>query len=221
VPALPVAETVPPRPKPSSTGPLLIVGVFLVLLLMAIGGGAFVYHRWIKKTPALADVPSQEEPGETPPQLPQATPAPPDQKSKDTNLGDALRQARLAQEAAERLTAALAEVEPNQKLIEEVLKRANPDPATVEIYRDAGRNIERSIIDAEQSYLLSAKRLGAFPTEMQQEAFDKVEEEVASVGINWRLRLVEYIRQHAPTVSATTVQIEPEFREKLKSLQIR
>ena len=131
----------------------------------------------------------------------------------------AFRDARTAQDAAEKLSLAGHNYDINRQLLELVQKRPIPDPDAVQQYRLSEQAIERNILDAETAFLLAAKRLNKLSAAVQNEAFTKLEDDVASAGVNWRTRVLEIIRREIPKIAPETVRIEPALREELKQLQ--
>ncbi|MEQ1860961.1 MAG: hypothetical protein ABMA13_13580, partial [Chthoniobacteraceae bacterium] len=145
-----------------------------------------------------------------------ATPAPPANVNAPL---DVMREARVAQDAAEQLSRMLHNAEVNAQLIALVQARPNPDPDSLNQYRASEQTIERSIIDSETGYLLAAKRLGKADPDALRVAFDKLEDEVSSAGIGWRTKLAQLVRGHVLKVQAFDTRVDADFREQLRGLQ--
>ena len=67
--------------------------------------------------------------------------------------------------------------------------------------------------------MLAAKRLNKMSGETVREAFLKLDDDVASVGVNWRTRVSEIIKRDIPKIAPGAVRIETAVREELKRLQ--
>jgi len=67
--------------------------------------------------------------------------------------------------------------------------------------------------------LLAAKRLNKTSPDIVREAFTRLDEDVASVGVNWRTRVTEIIKRNIPTVTPDAVHMDSAMREELKRLQ--
>lgn len=221
----PAAEA-PARPKPTSSGPIVLACIGLVVLVIAALGAGYAFNRWGKKLLTKHD-PSAEvtQPDATPTAVvkPSSTPAPipglPSSEPMASDPAAALREAHLAQDAAEQLSRMLHNAEVNQQLIALVQARPNFKPEDIEQYRRSEDAIERSIIDAETGYLLAAKRLAKIEPDTLRAAFDKLEDEVSTAGIGWRTKLAQIIRRHVLKVQPFDTRVDSDFRTQLKGLQ--
>lgn len=214
----PTAEQQPTRPKPNSAGPAILVAVLAALIVIGGLGAGFAFKRWGKKlipgqTQTSSSGDSTTNAG-SPTPGPNTTPIP-----EQLNKPDTLRQLRLAQEAAEKLSKDLQRAEVNDNLIAMVQARPNPDAEALQGYRTTGDVIERNIIDDEQQYLISAKRLAKAPPEVLREAFDELDREVATAGIGWRVRVTELLRSRIANVKPEATRVDSQFRDELKGLQ--
>ncbi len=207
-PALPV-----PTAKPDN--PWLIIGIFAgaIVLLGLLGFAAtplvkrFLFKNRTEQTsPKIAVEPSATNPE---PFVP--TPATPSEAET------AFRDARAAQDAAEAMSQALRRSVPNNKLLAMAEQRQNLD--AVQTYRQASEDLEKQIIDAETQYLLAARRLNQLPGEIRDQAFDRLEQDVSSVGVSWRMRVTELIRRDIPNIGPNDTRIRPETREALTTMQ--
>ena len=224
VPPLPTARPTPlvPPPLPPSTpqprpvgNPLLIFGLaFVVLIVFGLAGFLFtpmgrrLLHR--EPTPEVqTDVPPAKADIAPTKTTPVANP----------DAAVAFREARTAQEAAEKFSQTLHNYDVNQQLLELKQNAPIPDPDGVQTYRLAEQAIERNLLDAETAYLLAAKRLNKMSPETVREAFAKLDDDVASVGVNWRTRVSEIIKRDIPKVSPDAVRMDPATRDELKRLQ--
>jgi serine/threonine protein kinase len=211
-----VPSASPARPKPTSAGPVLIIGLILVLLIVAAGGAGYAFNRWGRKLLTHQSTQTDVSPPDVTPALPLSSPpAPP------TTVAtiDALREAHLAQDAAEKLSQTLHNAEVNAQLIALVQARPNVKPEDLDQYRTSEQAIERNIIDAETAYLLAAKRLGKVDPDTLRAAFDKLEDEVSSAGIGWRTKVAQILRRHVPSVEPFATRVDADFRAQLKGLQ--
>ena len=220
----PEATTPPARPKPSSNGPIIIGMVLVAFLLLAALGGGYAFNRWGKQL--LAPKTTVDQPGQpdqpanatTNNSSPASTPAPP-ANQEDTR--ETMRQVRLAQEAAEKLSRDLNSLDKTNELLNMVLNRRTARPEDSEAYRTQLQNMERFIIDDEQQYLISAKRLRKVSPEAYSAAFDQLDKEVSDAGISWRTRVTELIRTHIQKIEPDTVRVDADFRDRLKALQVQ
>jgi hypothetical protein len=76
-------------------------------------------------------------------------------------------------------------------------------------------------IDAENLFLISAKRLNAYPPEASDKAYKDVEEEVSRAGVGWRTRIAQMLPKHVAGVTSETVRVGPDFLDDLKQLQLK
>ena len=218
----------PARPKPTSSGPIIVACIGLVFLIVAALGAGYAFNRWGRKLiakPGSTTGPAEVIPDKpsTPPPL--ATPGP----SSQSNV-DALRELRVAEEATEVLSKKLFNVSgPNKELIKNLQERisviSSDSPSydealkSLDRYKQMDRDDENAIIDAEQRYLICAKRLAKMPPDVVREAFDTLDKEIASAGIGWRIRLVELLRRYLPKVAPDDTRVDPDFRSQLRELQ--
>ena len=214
-PAAPlIPPPLPPTPKPVTNPALIIAAAVVVMLVLALGGLAFspigkrLFRGGVNASGSTRRIQNEK---------PVEPETPPPGAVAESQI--AFRDARTAQDAAEKLSLAAHNYEVNRQLLELVQKRPIPDPDAVQQYRLSEQAIERNIIDAETAYLLAAKRLNKLPGDAQRAAFTKLEDDVASAGVNWRTRVLEIIRREIPKVAPETVRIDPALREELKQLQ--
>lgn len=204
----------------------MLACIGLVVLVIAALAAGYAFNRWGKKLLTKHD-PSAEvtQPDATPTAVvkPSSTPAPipglPSSEPMASDPAAALREAHLAQDAAEQLSRMLHNAEVNQQLIALVQARPNFKPEDIEQYRRSEDAIERSIIDAETGYLLAAKRLAKIEPDTLRAAFDKLEDEVSTAGIGWRTKLAQIIRRHVLKVQPFDTRVDSDFRTQLKGLQ--
>ncbi len=215
-PAQPPPVEAPARPKPTSMGPILVAVVGLVFLIVVALGAGYAFNRWGKKLLAKRDTPAVVTQTDI---VPTPSTPPPSPSSIASDPATVLREAHLAQDAAEQLSRMLHNAEVNQQLIAVVQARPNFKPEDIEQYRRSEDAIERGIIDAETAYLLAAKRLGKVDPDTLRAAFDKLEDEVSSAGIGWRTKVAQLLRRHVLKVQPFDTRVDGGFRDELKALQ--
>jgi hypothetical protein len=196
-----------PAPRPiTSAKPFLIAAILLMLV-------GFVVVAGIAVSPWGRSLLAGSQRKSTP--LP-STPLP---GVNQRDLDDAFREARLAQEAAEKFSEMLSRFEINRQLIQLNQSRRQPDAEALEAYRLAEQTIERQILDSEGALLLHAKQLRTYSPEIQGQAFDRLDAQVSSVGVSWRTRVAELLRRQIPKIRDDALRVDPGFREELKKLQ--
>ncbi len=240
-PSLAVPPTIPPipaptpmdapvRPKPTSSGPIIVACIGLVLLVVLALGAGYAFNRWGRKLLTKQTDPGEVVPGKTSTPSPVATPGPGPGPVPGKVDVDALRELRVAEEATETLSKKLYNVSgPNKELIKNLkerislLTRDNPsyDEAlkSLDRYQQMDRDDENAIVDAEQRYLICAKRLSKMSPDIVRAAFDELDKEIASAGIGWRIRLLELLRRYLPKVAPDDTRVDPDFRGQLRELQ--
>ncbi|MEO8350249.1 MAG: serine/threonine-protein kinase [Chthoniobacteraceae bacterium] len=213
----------PPDPSPPSLpvttakpdNPWLIIGisagVIVVLGMLGFAATPLVKRLFSKNRTEQTDPKVVPGPPISDPEPFVPTPATPSEA--DT----AFRDARAAQDAAEALSQALRRAEPNNKLIALAEQRQDFDAA--QTYRKASEDLEKQIVDAETQYLLAARRLNQLPGEVRDQAFDRLEKDVSSVGVSWRMRVTELIRRDIPAIGPDEIRIRPETRAALTTMQ--
>ena len=189
-----------------------MAAALVVVVLLALAGLAFTPFG--KNLLGLSQKASSDstEPVATPPPVIE-------ERRGEQEIKDAFREARLAQEAAEKLSQMLHNAEVNRQLLELVEARPQPDVEAIQNYRLAAQAIERGILDAETAYLLAAKRLNGHSPETVQKAFDRLDEDVGRAGVGWRNRVAEMLRRSVPAVTPETLRVDPALRDELKKLQ--
>jgi hypothetical protein len=203
-----------PQPRPVAN-PILIIGLALVVLIVFGLAGFFftpMGRRLLHREPAAVtetDAPAAK--GEIAPA--RSTPV------ANPDAAIAFREARTAQEAAEKFSQTLHNYDVNRQLLDLKQNAPIPDPDGVQTYRLAEQAIERNLLDAETAYLLAAKRLNKMSPETVRDAFAKLDDDVASVGVNWRTRVSEIIKRDIPKIAPDTVRMDPATRDELKRLQ--
>jgi tRNA A-37 threonylcarbamoyl transferase component Bud32 len=222
IPAVPAAKPPPPPPPPTtpppyypppapqpitSAKPFLVVGAMLLLVMLVVAIAGVAVAPWGRGLLGM----HQRKPTPAP-----ATPIP---GVNQRDLDDAFREARMAEDAAEKLSEMLSRFDINRRLIKLSEERPQPDAEALEAYRLAEQTIERQIIDSEGALLLHAKRFQTYTPEVQALAFDRLDQQVASVGVNWRTRVAELLRRQIPKIPAESTRVDPAFREELKKLQ--
>ena len=158
----------PPGPQPVSAKPFLIAG-----LLRYSWDLLWSSRRPFAVWAAASFLPTKRK---------KATPIPsvsiPGMNQRDVD--DAFREARLCQEAAERLSEMLSRFDINRQLIQLNQARRQPDAEALEAYRLAEQTIQRQILDSESALLLHAKQLQTYSPEVQAAAFDRLDQQVSS-----------------------------------------
>jgi serine/threonine protein kinase len=200
----------PSRPQPTSK-PVLLIAAALVLILLLAGTGVLL-------TPMLKKVIAPSKlagPSATP--TPDATPAPPTIEPRD--IKDAIREVRLAQEAAEKMATTLHQSEANRELLENAEKDHVEEG--IETYRRASDALDRNRLDAEQAFLIAAKQINALPQEARDKAYDENEKTVLGGGTGWRTQLARLLPKYVPEVTPDATQADPSFTDALKQLQSR
>lgn len=223
-PPLPPAQTAFPQPIPQppsyaappiptarpSQSPVLFLVLGLVFFLLLAGAG-FVLAPMITKAFTQK---KGSDPGTDP-------------NPKGNNgiaevvdgrdLRDALRDAREAQSSAERLSKSLFSYDVNEQLLD--LAKSNKDDQGISQYTLAQQSLERNQIDAEQGFILAAKKLNKYPEDARVQAYTKLEDEVSSAGVGWRLRVSQLLPKRVGEISPTDVHVSQDFRQELKQLQ--
>jgi hypothetical protein len=217
----PTAATAPtgaPRPAARPDNPWLIVGIAAaVIAVFGILGFAAtpLISRLLSRTPKSSPIAGVEPGGfdANDEKSPAYVPLP----QTPSELETAFRDARAAQDALESLCIAMRKTGPNDKLIGLAEKRQ--DFEALQSYRGTAEMLEKQMIDAETHFLLAARRLNQLPGDVRDQAFDRLEDDVSSVGVNWRMRVAALIRRHIPTIGPEQTRIDPETRDALMGLQ--
>jgi serine/threonine protein kinase len=211
-PPLPTPATKAPEPEPAkkhrpSSQPVLIIGaVFALVALVAIAG--LVAVPVLKRMTAISKT---DTPGSTP--SPISTPAP----IADRDFKDAFRDARDAQRAAEELSMTMMRFDANRELMALATRTGNADG--LKVYSRAEQALEITRLDAENAFLISAKRLNAYPPEASDKAYKDIEEEVSKAGVGWRTRAAQMLPKYVSQVTPEMVRVDPGFLDELKALQ--
>ena len=205
VPAAPSPEPVK-KHRPSSRPVLIFGAVFALLALLAIAGMVL--------GPALKRIamPARSNSLATRPGSP-STPAP----IENRDYKDAFRDARDAQRAAEELSMTMMRFDANRELIALATKTGNADG--LKVYQRAEQSLEITRLDAENQFLISAKRLNAHPPEASDKAYKDIEDEVSRAGVGWRTRVAQMLPKYVSAVTPEMVRVDPGFLNELKELQ--
>jgi serine/threonine protein kinase len=209
---LPTPTAKAPEPAPAkkhrpTAQPVLIIGaVFALLAVLAVAG--LLLAPVLKRMTALTRTGTAVS---TP--VPISTPAP----TFDRDFKDAFRDARDAQRAAEELSMTMMRFDANRELIALATKNGNGDG--LKVYSRAEQALEITRLDAENAFLISAKRLNAYPPEASDKAYKDIEEEVSKAGVGWRTRVAQMLPKYVAGVTPEMVRVDPGFLNELKELQ--
>jgi hypothetical protein len=130
---------------------------------------------------------------------PTPAPATPIPSVNQRDLDDAFREARMAEDAAEKLSEMLSRFDINRRLIK-LNEGATHSPTPKRSRRTTwpSRPSKGKFIDSEGAFLLHTKRFQTYTPEVQALAFNRLDQQVASVGVNWRTRVAELLRRQIP-----------------------
>jgi hypothetical protein len=134
-------------------------------------------------------------------------------------MEEAIRTARLALDAAEKMSKALSNEKVNQELVDTQYERPNPDASVIDLYRRMVEGSQRAFIDGEVAYLRAAKLLNSMPDATYKAALGQLEDEISRSGVSRTNRVFEAIDVHIPKVPADATRIDAEFRAQLEALQ--
>jgi hypothetical protein len=189
------------RLRPTSNPVLFVITAVVALTLLA-ASGILLFPHLTKATPQLNSA--------SPPAAPAIDP-------RDTK--DAVREVRLAQEAAEKLATTLRQAEANRELLENAEKDQVEDG--IETYRRAAEVIDRNRLDAEQAFIIAAKQVNALPQEARDKAYEENDKAVSSIGVGWRTRLAQMLPKYISGVTSDSAGTDPAFVDALRALQPR
>jgi serine/threonine protein kinase len=209
-----------PTHKPTSAGPMIILAILFVVGVGVLGAGWFGYQNWVK--PRLGGPPMEQPiPVATsePEPLPDVPPSTPPTPAAPSRMEEAIRSARLALDAAEKMSKSLHNEKVQQALVEVQLERPTPDAEAIDMYRGFIETSRLNFIDGEATYLRMAKLLNTLPDQTYSAAMDRLEEEISSVGVNRTQRTFEAIQAHIPKVAPDAARIDADFRAQLEALQ--
>jgi hypothetical protein len=211
-PPLPAPAAKTPEPEPAkkhrpTAQPVLIIGaVFALLAVLVIAG--LVLVPVLKRMATSTKI---NTPVSTP--APASTPVP----IADRDFKEAFRDTRDAQRAAEELSMTMMRFDANRELIALATKTGNSDG--LKVYSRAEQALEITRLDAENAFLISAKRLNAYPSEVTDKAYGDIEEEVSKAGVGWRTRVAQMLPKYVSKVTPEMVRVDPGFLDELKALQ--